>query len=53
MKTMEDILLYLEAELAEAHELHEEAVRDMDKQQAILHLVRAATIKGILEEIKG
>ena len=49
MKTAEEILLYLEMELAEAHEAHDQA---QDKQERLFHLIKVATIESILEEIK-
>ena len=49
MKTVEEIISHLEMELAEAWELHDQA---QDKQERFLHLVKAATIESILEEIK-
>jgi hypothetical protein len=49
MKTVEEIIAYLEMELAEAHESHDLA---RDSQERILHLIKAATIESILEEIK-
>ncbi len=51
MKTAEKIIAYLEAELAEAHELHDLA-RGKDAQEALYHLIRATTITHLLEEIK-
>ena len=52
MKTAEEIIAYMEAELAEAYELHNQA-RGKDAQQALVHLIRATTITHILEEIKN
>ena len=49
MKTAEEIILYLEMELAEAHEAHDLA---QDKQERLFHLVKASTIEMILDEIK-
>ena len=49
MKTVEEIITYLQEELAEACELQDLA---QDKQERFFHLVKAATIKSILEEIK-
>ena len=49
MKTIEEVIEYLEAELAEAHEAHDQA---QDKQERLCHLIKAATIEGILDEIK-
>ena len=52
MKTAEEIITYLEAELAEAYELHEQA-RGKDAQEALLQIIRATTITHLLEEIKN
>ena len=49
METVQEIIAYLEAELAAAHEALDEA---QDKQERLLHLIKAATITQILEEIK-
>lgn len=49
MKTVEEVIAYLESELAEAYEMHDNAT---DKQERLLHIVRAVTIESILEEIK-
>jgi len=49
MKTAEEIIAYLETELAEAWEMVDEC---KDKQERLLHLARAATITEVLEEIK-
>lgn len=49
MKSTVDIIAYLEAELAEAYEMHDQA---KDKQERLLHLVRAHTLEEVLEEIK-
>ena len=51
MKTTEEIILYLEAELSEAFEMHDQA-KGKDAQEALLHLIRATTITHLLEEIK-
>ena len=48
MKTPEEIASYLELALAEANESHDLA---QDKQERLWHLIRAATIKEILDEI--
>ncbi len=50
MKTAEEIIAYLEIELAEAHEAHDQA---QDKQERLFHLVKASTIEMLLEEIKA
>lgn len=51
MMTAGQIITYLEMELTDAYEQHEEA-RGKDKQQALLHLIRATTILEILEAIR-
>lgn len=52
MKTVEEIITYMEAELAEAYELHAQA-RGKDAQEALLQIIRATTITHLLEEIKN
>ena len=52
MKTAEEIIALLEAELAEAHELHEQA-RGKDAQEALFYILKATTITHLLEEIKN
>jgi hypothetical protein len=49
MKTVEEIIAYMETELAEAHEAHDLA---QDKQERLFHLIKASTIEMLLEEIK-
>ena len=49
MKTAEEIIEYLEMELAAAHEDHDQA---QDKQERLFHLIKASTIEMLLEEIK-
>ena len=51
MKTAQEIVAYLEAELAEAYEMHDEA-KGKDAAQAFAHLLKATVITHILEEIK-
>ena len=51
MKTVGQVITYLEMELTDAYEMHEE-MRGRDPQQALIHLVRATTILNILEAIK-
>lgn len=51
MKTAEQIVAYLELELADAYEQHD-LVKGVDKQQALVHLIRATTILNLLEAIK-
>lgn len=52
MKTVEEIISYLEAELAEAFERHDET-KGNDKQQAMYHLLKSMFIAQLLEEIKN
>lgn len=49
MKTVEEVIAYLEMELAEANEMHDHA---RDKQERLFHLIKASTIVYLLEEIK-
>lgn len=49
MKTVEEIIAYMESELAQAHEDHDQA---QDKQERTFHLIKASTIVYLLEEIK-
>ena len=51
MKTAEEIISYLEMELAEAYELLD-AARGKDAAKAFGYIVKATTIQHILEEIK-
>ena len=50
MKTVEEIIAYLQTELAETYELHDLA---QDKQERLFHLIKASTIEMLLEEIKS
>lgn len=52
MKTAEEIIEYLEGELAEAYELHDQA-KGKDAQQALAYMLKAVTITHILEAIKA
>ena len=52
MKTAEEIIAYLEAELAEAYELHDQA-KDKDSARSFAYLLKATTITHLLEEIKA
>lgn len=49
MQTVQEIIAYLETELAAAYEAHDQA---QDKMERLLHLIKASTIAQILEEIK-
>ncbi len=50
MKTAEQIVAYLEAELNAAIEMHDEAT---DKAQRLSLMLKAYTISELLEEIKA
>lgn len=52
MKTVEQIIEYLEMELAEAYETHDRA-KGKDAAQAFAYLVKATTIEHLLDEIRG
>lgn len=51
MKTAEEIVEYLEMELAEA-QITYDLLKTEDKQRAMFHLIKMATITELLEEIK-
>lgn len=51
MKTAEEIIAYLEAELAEAYEMHDQT-KGKDAAQAFTYFIKATTILQLLEEIK-
>lgn len=51
-KSAEQIIAYLEAELDEAIELHDEAKANKDMAQAHATLLKAYTISELLDEIK-
>ena len=50
MKTVGEIIAFLEMELAEAYEMHD-AARGKDAAQAFAFLVKATTIEQLLDEI--
>ena len=52
MKTAEEIIVYLEMELAEAYEMHDQA-KGKDAAQAFAFLVKATTIEQLLDAIKA
>lgn len=52
MKTAEQIVTYLEMELADAYEKSDQA-KGKDAQAALTHLIRATTILNLLEGIKA
>ena len=51
MKTVEEIIAYLEMELGEAQTVYD-LLKTEDKQRALFHLIKVATITEMLEEIK-
>lgn len=51
LKTAEEIIAYLEAELAEAFEMHDWA-KGKDAQEALFYIMKATAITHLLEEIK-
>ena len=51
MKTIEEVIAYLEVEAEEAKLVHD-LLKTEDKQRALFHLIKMATITEILEEIK-
>lgn len=52
MKTAEEIIAYLEAQLEEAYKVHNETKRVADKAKAYASLVKIVMLEEILEEIK-
>lgn len=52
MKTAEQIIAYIEAEMNEAIELHDQAKENKDMGQAHAMLIKAYTISELLDEIK-
>lgn len=51
MKTVEEVIAYLELELADAYFMHDE-MKKADIQRASAYLIRATTILNLLEAIK-
>ena len=49
--TTQEIIAYLEMELADAYQQHDEA-KGIDPQARLVHLIRATTILNILEAIR-
>ena len=52
MRTAEEIIAYLEAELAEAYKVHNEEKRKEDKSKAFISLIGIVMLEEILEKIK-
>lgn len=53
MKTAEEIIAYLQAEMDEAIELHDVAHESKDMAQAHATLLKAYIISELLDNIKG
>jgi hypothetical protein len=51
MQTVEEVILYLQLELADAYEQYDEA-KGKDSQLAMHHMVRAIVILDLLEAIR-
>lgn len=51
MRTTEEVVAYLEVELAEATKMHEQA-KGNNAQEAVFYLIRLNTIMHLLENIK-
>lgn len=51
MKTVEEVIVYLENEVAYCMEMHEE-YKGKDAANSFQYLLRAVTIEGLLAEIK-
>ena len=51
MKTVAEVIVFMEMELAEAYELHDQ-FRGKDAQQAMFYIFKAQIITHMLEEIK-
>ena len=51
IKTVGQVITYLEMELTDAYEMHDE-YRGKDKQQALFYLIKATTIFELLEAIR-
>jgi hypothetical protein len=51
MKTVEEVIVYLELEVADAYEQHDLA-KGKDAQAALYHMIKATIILDLLEAIK-
>ena len=51
MKTVEEIVEYLEMELGKAQAIYD-LLKTEDKQRAVVYIAKVATITELLEEIK-
>lgn len=52
MRTAEEIMAYLEKELAEAYAIHNEEKTKEDKSKAYTSLVKIVMLEQIIEDIK-
>lgn len=52
MKTAEEIIFYIESELAEAYELYD-TVKGKDAHAALCHMIKIGVILELLDEIKS
>jgi len=52
LKTVEEIIAYLENEKTYCFEMHE-SYRGKDAENSLHYLLRAVTIEGLLADIKG
>lgn len=50
MKAAKEIIIYIEAEIKEAHELHDQ-YKGKDASQAFVYILKATTLTHLLEEI--
>lgn len=48
MQTVEEVIVFLELELAEAYEMHDES----KGEERLYHMIRATVILNLLEAIK-
>lgn len=51
MKTVEEVIAYLEMELSDAYFMHDE-MKKADTQRALAYLIKATTIEQLLDAIK-
>lgn len=51
MKTVEDVIKYLEMEMSDAHYMYDE-MKKADTQRALAYLIKATTIEQLLDAIK-
>ena len=51
MQTIEEVILYLQLELADAYEMYDQT-KGKDPQSALYHMTKASVILHLLEAIK-